>query len=610
MTRQKPKPRTKPKPTIPIPAKTIRKKDYTSYWLIAGLILTLIVYLPSFTNGITNWDDNQYLTNPYVINLSFAGILKTFSVYFAGNYHPLTLLSLGIDHLIGGNSPFMYHFTNLFLHLVNTFLVFLLVKRLTQNNLLAILTFILFGVHTLHVESVAWISERKDVLYSCFYLVALTIYTTYASNRKSLYYWLSLLFFLISLLAKGQAVVLAAVLPLIDYVKGRKWFSLKVLLEKGPFLLLSLIFGWVAFRAQESVNAINFIYFPLPERVAFASFGLAQYLIKCILPLGLSALYPYPLILSNGSIPSFYWLYIFSLPVFLTGSYFLFKRSKIYVFGLSMFFLNLLPLLQLIPIGGAIMADRYFYIPSVGLLLCFAFGLLEIRNQRIRYTLALLFILIFSSLSFSRCMVWKDSMTLWNDVISKYNYSSVAYLKRGVVYSDLGQWEKSIADYSDAIGINPKYIDACSHRGVAYANLGQYDKAIADFSSVIGIDPNFTMSYYNRGIVYGNLQQYDKAIDDFSSAIGIDPNFTDANYNRGVAYAKLGQWDKAIADYSRVIEISPNYSDAYFNRGVVYDKLGQWDKAIADYSKVLEIDPNNTMAYTNRQNAYMKLNSN
>ncbi len=361
-------------PAKPVQTKSLIKKDYTIYWLIAGLLLTLLVYFPSLINGFTNWDDNEYINNPFVNNLSLAGVVKTFSIYFSGNYHPLTLISLGLDHMIGGNNPFIYHFTNLLLHLLNTLLVFLLVKRLTQNNLLALLTFILFGVHTLHVESVAWVSERKDVLYSFFYLASLIIYTSYASGRKGVFYGLSILFFLLSLLAKGQAIMLVVILPLIDYVKGRKWFSLKVLSEKIPFFLLSLLFILIAFRAQESANAIDYSYFTRPERFAFASFGMAQYLIKSILPLGLSAYYPYPPRLLSGGIPSFYWLYIISLPIFLTGSYFLFKRSRIYAFGLCMFFLNLLPLLQLIPVGGAMMADRYFYMPSVGLLLCLAAG--------------------------------------------------------------------------------------------------------------------------------------------------------------------------------------------------------------------------------------------
>jgi tetratricopeptide (TPR) repeat protein len=631
----------KPKPVRLIPTKPIIKKDYTIYWLIAGLLLTLIVYLPSLTNGITNWDDDKYLNNPYVINLSLAGILKIFSVFFLGNYHPLSLLSLGIDHLIGGNSPFIFHFTNLLLHLLNTFLVFLLVKRLTRNNLLAILTCMLFGVHTLHVESVAWVSERKDVLYSFFYLLTLIIYTTYASGRKGWYYGLSLLFFLLSLLAKGQAVVLVAILPLIDYAQDRKLFSRKVLSEKVPFLLLSLLFTWIAFRAQLSGNAIKFNTFSLPERFAFASFGFTQYLIKGILPISLSALYQYPLKPLNGGIPSFYWLYIISLPLFFTGSYFLFKRSKIYVFGLGLFFLNLLPLLQLIPVGEAIMADRYFYIPSVGLLLCFAAGLLELRNTKVRYTLSAFFILGLSILSFARCMVWKDSLTLWSDVISKNKDAQFGYTGRGDAYSDLGQYDKAILDYSSAIGIDPKYrdafydrgeaygnleqwvdaiadytraieidpksIDALYNRGIAYGKLGQWTTAIADFSRAIEIDPQNTHPYVNRGIAYGNLRQYDKAIADYSEAIEIDPEFEIAWYNRGIAYNNLGQLDQAIADYSRAIEIDPEYTNAYTSRGIEYLKLGQNDKAIADYSGAIRIDTNNTQAYINRGLAYFKL---
>jgi tetratricopeptide (TPR) repeat protein len=585
-------------------AKPITKKDYTYYWLMAGLILTLIVYLPSLTNGFTNWDDMEYISNPYVNNLSLAGIVKIFSVYFIGNYHPLTLLSLGIDRLIGGDNPFIYHFTNLFLHLLNSFFVFMLVRRLTKNNVLALLTFVLFGVHTLHIESVAWVSERKDVLYSFFFLVSLNIYTTYASGRKNKYYGISLLFFLLSLLAKGQAVVLVVILPLIDYVKGRKWLSLKVLSEKVPFFILSLIFGWIAFRAQESTNAMNFNDFTFPERLAFASFGLAQYLIKSILPLGLSAYYPYPLKSVNGGIPLFYWIYVITIPVIIAGSWFLFRRSKIYTFGLSMFFLTLLPLLQLIPVGRAIMADRYFYIPSVGLILCIAFGFQEIRNVTVRYALFILFILVLSSLSFSRCLVWQGSMTLWNDVISKYDYATTAYFNRGFAYSGLGQWDNAITDYSRAIEIDPASTKGYYNRGVAYGNLGNWDKAIADYSKAIEIDPKFTNAYDNRGVAWVNLGQWDKAIADYTTVLENDPEFTKAYNQRGFAYGNLRQWDKAIANYSKAIEIDPKYADAYDNRGVAYGNTGQFERAIADFSTAIGIDPNFTTAYFNRGIAF------
>lgn len=609
MTRQKQKPKpakqvpAKQKSSKPPAAKISTKKDYSVYWLAAGLLLVLIVYFPSLTNGIKVWDDNEYLNNPYVKDLSLRGIVKIFSVFFAGNYHPLTLLSLGADRLIGGESPFMFHFTNLLLHLLNTFLVYQLVRRLTQNNLLAVMAFVLFGVHTLHVESVAWVSERKDVLYSFFFLLSLILYSTYASNRKTWYYALALLFFFLSLLAKGQAVVLAVLLPFVDYVKGRKWFSIKVLSEKTPFLLLSLIFAWVAFRAQASANFVHFEYFSSPERFAFASFGLTQYLIKSILPIGLSALYPYPPRI-NGNIPSFYWFYLLSLPVIITGSYFLFKRSKIFAFGFSLFFLSLLPLLQLIPVGGAIMADRYFYIPSVGLILCFAFGFLEIKNTTIRYALFMMFTLVLSILTFTRCMVWKDNITLWNDEVSKNDSYALGYYYRGIAYYAGKEWDKAMADYSKAIEIDPNYTDAYYSRGNAWDNSGQFDKAIADYSRAIEINPKLTQAYYNRGAAYGKIGQPDLAIADCSKAIEIDPKSSEAYANRGVAYLNLGQWDNAIADFSIAIGLNPNSTQAYENRGVAYINLRQWDKAIEDCSRAIGIDPDNAKVYNNRGFTY------
>jgi tetratricopeptide (TPR) repeat protein len=329
----------------------------------------------------------------------------------------------------------------------------------------------------------------------------------------------------------------------------------------------------VAFRAQESGHTLHFEYFSLPQRFAFASFGTAQYLIKSIIPFNLSAFYPYPSKLANGSIPSSYWLYIISLPVFFTGSYFLFKRSKIYTFGLSLFFLSLLPLLQLIPVGSAIMADRYFYIPSIGLLLCFAFGLLEIRNTRIRYVLFIIFILMFSIQSFSRCRVWKDSITIWDDVINKYPDLKDAFCNRGSAYGELGQWDKAIVDYSRMIEIDPKDRDGYYSRGVAYANLGQWEKAISNYTHAIEIDPKYPVAYYNQGIAFYNLRQIDEAIANYSRAIEIDPNYALAYTNRGVAFATQGQWEKAITDFSKAIEIDPNNNNAYTNREIAYRQL-------------------------------------
>lgn len=598
---------TKPTSAKQVPVAAITEKNNASFWLAGGLLVIFLIYLPSLFNGITNWDDPEYLHNPFVTNLSLSGIVKIFSVYFAGNYHPLTLLSLGVDRLIGGDRPFLFHLTNLLLHIFNSFLVYVLVKRLTKNPVLALFTFMMFGVHTLHVESVAWISERKDVLYSFFYLVSLILYTNYASGHKKPGFAISLLFFLLSLLAKGQAVTLVVLLPFIDYLNGRKWFSTKVLLEKAPFLLLSLIFIWVAFRAQESAQALHWNTFTLPERVAFASFGLTQYLIKSIFPSSLSALYPFPVKSPDGNIPYYYYLFMLLLPLYATGTYFLFKYSKILFFGISMFFLTLLPLLQLVPVGQAIMADRYFYIPSVGLLLCFSLGLMEIKHARIRYTLFFLFIAVLSGLTFLRCSIWKDSLTLWNDVISKDDRSPVAWCERGIAYRDLKQWDKSMADFSQAVRIDPDYYTAYYNRGLGYWNLGQRDKAMSDYSRMVDAEPEKPEVYLNRGLAYFSMGQPDKSIADYTQAISLDPEYSDAYSNRGIVYGSLGQWGNAIDDYTRAIKIDPHNPDAFYNRGIAYRNSAQNDKSIQDFSSAIEIDPEYVAAWLNRGITFISL---
>lgn len=610
MSRQKEKPnrtkqpQSKPQPLKPAAARIETGRDYTLYWLIAGVLLVVIAYFPSLSNTAAVWDDNEYLNNPYVRDLSLAGIVKIFSVYFAGNYHPLALLSLGIDRLLGGGTPFIFHLTNLLLHLLNSYLVYLLVKRLTQNNILALLTFFLFGIHTLHVESVAWVAERKDVLYSFFFLLSLVLYTSYAESRKLLHLGLSLLFFLLSLLSKGQAVVLVAILPFVDYLKGRRWQAGKILSEKIPFLILSLIFAWIAVRAQESAQYVHFDKFPFPQRFAFASYGLAQYLIKSVVPTGLSALYPYPAKLAGGGIPSWYWFYTLTIPLFFICSYFLIKRSKIYLFGLGLFFIGILPLLQFIPVGGAIMADRYFYIPSAGLLLCFACGFLELKNTTIRYSLFILFTLVLSGLTFSRTMVWKDNLTLWTDEIHKNESYQVGYYNRGLIYSASKDWDKAMADFSTAIAIDPNYADALYSRGLAYDNAGQYNMAIADYSGAIGINPDLTKAWYNRGMAYGKMGQMDKAIADCSKAIEIDPQCAEAYSSRGVAWLNMSQWDKAIADFTTALSIDPKSSQSYENRAVAFLNLREAEKALADCSEAIGIDPGNARAYNTRGFTY------
>jgi tetratricopeptide (TPR) repeat protein len=586
--------------------------------LIIILIITFIAFLPSLSNQfIKTWDDNVYVTeNPLITHLNWESIKGFFTTPKNGTYVPVPLLSWALEFKLFGLNPFPYHLNNLLIHLLCTSLVFYFLILLRLPVMYSALGALLFGIHPMHVESVAWVTERKDLLFSMFYLGSLITYIKYifSENRKTIYFLLTLFFFAFSLFSKIQAVSLPLCLLLLDY-----WFNrplkLKLLWEKIPFFVLSLGFGLTGYFILQHLQVIDIHdKFTLPERILLGLYSLSAYIVKLIVPLHLSAYYPYP-VTPGKALPVLYYLnpiFLLSIAVliFLTT-----HKTRAIVFGVLFFLFNVMFLLQIVRAGQAYQADRFTYISYIGLLFLAVwvarkFAVRNKSSQMVITGLALVVTIFFFSNTYARCKDWKDSITLWNDVIEKFPQKiPTAYSNRGVSYSDLGQSDKAIADFSEAIEIDPKFRDAYASRGNAYGNLGQWNKEIADCSRAIEIDPKCVIAYSDRGIAYCNLGQWDKAITDFSRAIVIDPNYIKAYSNRGVAYGNLGQWNKEITDCSKAIEIDPNHAKAYYNRGVAYSNLGQWDMAIADYSRAIKIDPNYTKAYSNRDVAYRKLHN-
>jgi protein O-mannosyl-transferase len=270
-----------------------RRNDRTAGILCMGIVAA--VYFISLFNGFTNWDDQGYVTgNELIKSLSFDNIKKIFVTPVMGNYHPLTMLSYAVEYSIAGLSPFIYHLTNLLLHVLNTWLVYRVTRGLSANIVISFVTAVLFGIHPMHVESVAWISERKDVLYACFFLSSLIFYIRYVKGGGRKMLFLSLFLFLLSLLSKGQAVSLTIVLFGVDFWLKRQW-SLSLITEKIPFLLLSLAFGIAAIYVQHSFGYMQVIkLFSFTDRLFFACYALVLYLYKLILPVRLSCFYPFP----------------------------------------------------------------------------------------------------------------------------------------------------------------------------------------------------------------------------------------------------------------------------------------------------------------------------
>jgi protein O-mannosyl-transferase len=624
---------TKPKPAVKSSTRSVQshprntragtpgtgKKAFfltTPGLLILILVITFLAFLPSLSNlFITTWDDNLYVTeNPLIRHLGWVNIKGFFTTPINGTYVPLPLLTWALEFKLFGLNPFPFHLDNLLLHLFCTSLIFYLFLQLRLPGVFAAFGALLFGIHPMHVESVAWITERKDLLFSVFYLGSLIAYIKYiSSGKKKVTYLVSaLVFFIISLFSKIQAVSLPLCLLLLDYWFDRpvKW---TLLWEKIPFFLLSIGFGLAGYYILQQSHTIDIHdKFSLADRILLALFSFSAYIFKLVMPLNLSAYYPLP-VTPGQALPVWYYLNLIFIAGFAIVVYRSARKTKAVVFGSLFFLFNVMFLLQVVRAGQAYQADRFTYVPYAGLVFLAAWAAEKyaIRNTATKNVitgLAIVFTLFFFSSTFARNRVWKDSITLWNDVIGKFpGRIPTAYSNRGISWSELGQMDKAITDFTEAIRIDPKSRDAYASRGNAYGSLGQWNEEIADCSKALEIDPKCATAFCNRGIAYCNTAQWDKAITDLTAAIAIDPKYVKAYSTRGVAYGNTGQWNKEIEDCSIVIGMDPDHAKAYYNRGIAYSNLGLWEKAMADFSSAVRIDPGYTKAISARDMAYRKL---
>lgn len=576
------------------------------FWSGVIAVVTLIIFFPSLLNNLTNWDDRVYVNeNNYIQTLSWENIKWIFSNSYMGNYHPLTMISLAIDYQIGKLNPFTFHFTNLVLHIGNAVLVFLFILALTGKINLSVIAGLLFGVHTLHVESVSWVSERKDVLYTFFYLLALYYYIRFSKKRDRKWYWLSLGFFLLSLLSKGQAVSLAVTLFLIDYFEGKKLFDHKNLIDKIPYFILAIIFGFVAITAQQGVSATEMVNTEGQQRIFFSSYGFLMYIGKLILPVSLSAYYPYPNLLNDADLPIIYFLAPLGVVVFLAALFFSYKRSKPVFFGLSFFLVNIFLLLQLLPVGGAIMADRYAYVPSIGY--CFLFGHLILKkeylpNVKVSYILVGIYLLILGGMTLGRTKIWENNFTLWTDVVEKNSEVHLAWYNLGNAHSDTANYKVAISNYDQAIRVFPLYFNAFINRAHAKTKENDYVGAIEDLNFVISRDSSLVNAYINRAMARRNLQDFKGAIDDYQIALRMKPTQPELYMSRGNVLFDIKDNEGAIRDFMKVLELDPARVDAYTNLAFVKKAMGNLEGAVADYTKAIEIQPGNSELYNNRAN--------
>ncbi len=576
-------------------AKVSKKANYIYYLLLfIILVISLIAYLPVFHNEFVNWDDNQYiLDNPF---LSQFNLKEIFSRFEMGNYHPLTMLLYTIEYDFFSVSPVGYHVISLFIHLLIVILVYRVVFSLSNKAEVALIAALLFGIHPLHVESVAWASEQKDLLYTFFFLASYLCYMKYLKAFNRMFYFYCLLLFLLSLFSKAMAASLPVLLVLTDYFKSRKINS-SALLEKIPFFALSLVFGIIAVKAQHSTGSVQDPGFhPFYERIAFACYGFITYIIQLFLPLHLSALYPYP-VSSGESIPPWYYVYVLLFILLFIAVIYSMRYTKKIVFGTGFFAITVFLVLQLLPVGNAIMADRYSYIPSIGIFYLAGEGFYSLwhSNKTLGlYRFSLLFLLavatiFFSFKTYARCGVWKNGMTLWNDVISQNRDIPLAYNNRGALLKDENRFNEALDDYNNAIKLKRDYASAYVNRANLFRDQNKFDLALADYNKAIELQPNDAETYNNRGILMMNAMKYEDALSDYNKSLQLQPNFVKAYNNLGLLYIMQNKFTEALTYCNKAIELKSDFGEAYYNRARIKYNLGDKNQACIDLQHALKL---------------------
>jgi protein O-mannosyl-transferase len=568
-------------------------KENLSWYLAICIILALISFSPVFKAGFVNWDDDYYVIKNQTIH-SPANIGSILKDPVQGNFHPLTMLSLAIDYWISGGKPGWFHMVNVILHLLNIVLVFLFFYLFSgRKKWIAAVTALLFAVHPLHVESVAWISERKDVLYSAFFIGGLILYLKYLD--KSSIKTLTLVFFLFmfSLLSKPAAVVFPLVLLAIDFYFNRLNVK-RAYLEKIPFFIVSIIFGFITLQVQKTQGAYSdAATFPFSSRFFFGNYGLMMYLIKTVIPVRLCAFYPFPAV--NVSLPAVYYLSAGFTAALIILFVFSFKRHKEVAFALMFYVINLMLVLQFFAVGSAVVADRYTYIPLLGPFFLAGFYLqqyVDAGNGRISMTASMVaaaLILILVVLSWRQASTWKDGGTLWDQAI-KVSPCGKAYANRGSIYKQEGDIPKAMEMFNRAIAMDAYETDALVNRANVYFSQQKYLPAIADYTRCLEIEPRNAKAFANRGAAYLAIGSTDSALFDLNRAIELDPLTQNGYKNRGMLYLTTRHYTEAIADYQKHISLAGDPDgETGIRIGYAYQQTGNYMRSIEALTEAIRI---------------------
>jgi len=638
--------------TTNTPFFTIRREGIICLILVIAI---LVVYWQVGNHEFIMFDDDLYVTeNPNVqAGLSLKSVKWAFTVTHAHNWHPLTWLSHMLDCQIYGLNPGGHHLTNVILHILNSILLFLIFRRMTGALWKSAFVAALFALHPLHVESVAWVAERKDVLSTFFWMLTMGAYVLYVENPGIKRYLLTVLFFALGLMAKPMLVTLPFVLLLLDYWplgrfhirhvddsqhtedvsrkdtrrnKGKprnavenavqadknttsnyRWSLLFPLLwEKIPFFILAAVSSVVTVYAQQEIIKTLELY-PLGTRISNALVSYVTYMGKMLVPTNLGIFYPYA-----GNILTI-WQIGGSILLLagITVLVILAVRRPYLTVGWLWYLGTLVPVIGLVQVGLQSMADRYTYIPLIGIFIIISWGAPDfLAKMRYRKTVLAVstgvLVLTLMTMAVGQVKSWRSDITLFKHATEVTRNNWLAHYNLGIALQEQNKVDEAIAHYAKALKIKPHYSKAHCNMGNALQKQGKIDEAIAHYYSALKIMPDYAKALYNLGVALQEQGKIDEAIAHYYSALKIKPDHASAHYNLGNALATQGRLDEAISHYSEALRINPDDDDTRANIQVLLTVLKETDKDIKRLKELLENNPGDPGLHYILGNQYYK----
>jgi tetratricopeptide (TPR) repeat protein len=619
-----------------------RMRRQNALILLVLFFVTLGLYLPTvLKDAFVNYDDPAYVTsNTHVQSgLRWQNALWAFKSGDASNWHPLTWISHMADCQFYGLNPRGHHFTSVLFHVANTMLLFALLQRMTGAIWRSAAAAALFGWHPLRVESVAWVAERKDVLGTFFWLLTMMAYARYAEgnkdakpeikrqksekkkpqsatrNRHRLFYGLSLLCFALGLMSKPMLVTLPFAMLLVDFwplgrisnfkfeISNRGSFGW-LLLEKAPFFLLAIVSSAVTFFEQKRGGAVSSLtVLTIGQRFANALVSYLRYVGKFLCPINLSVLYPHP-----RSWPI--WLVVASgvFLVVVSAAAIICARRKPYLFVGWFWFLGcLVPVIGLVQVGVQSIADRYTYVPGIGLLMIVCWGVPDLRVRWLEWPRVVAVgcgaaLAACLAMTFVQAQYWKNSLTLFAHAVAVTSNNYLAYNNLGYFLDHEGKVDEALANYQKSVDINPNYDEAQNNLGYALAEKGRHAEAVTHYIAALTVQPKLAEAHNNLANALSELGKSDEALSEYQRALELNPEHADAHNNIGIALAMRGRYDEAVAHLKEAIRLRPSYASAHSNLGNALAVQHKLDEASKEYEIALQLTPNDPQAHNNLGN--------